>query len=566
MAVSYSLASLFGSPLHTSSSPYIVTDSLRLLQLRLSGDTCWRGTSVDRIRPANTVRLEMPFRKKNRRQSLPESPKTPPKDRKVQRKGSRKQSPPPATMTTTNAFLEYKAPNSLGSTALPADSVENIADPLLLTGECVVCLESFQVKALETVELKACSHMFHKECIEESFKHERRCPVCRARTGRLQGKSPSGDMVVTGVPKRCPGFAPARTIKIEYSMPSGIQSSYHPNPNDRFHGTARIAYLPDNEEGRGLLARLKYAWKHGLTFAVGTSLTTGRENCVVWTSIHHKTNLDGGPHSFPDPGYLPNCNEELSSLGVPDADTCLSEILGIPSEVSMRYVLTDVISYRAPSSIRNTSGESVTQKVTNPLLIRGDCCICMNRLKAPIEPRPAVRITSCSHAFHKDCLKARFKKASSCPRCRVLVKEPQGKSPSGTMKAESIPTPCPGFRSTTMTIEITYVVPEGKQRSYHDNPGAKFGYTRRKAYLPDNTEGKRLLSRLKYAFMRGLIFSVGTSQTTGKASSVVWSTICHKTSLDGGTFGFPDTGFIFNCNDSLDALGVPDAASLKGGV
>jgi deltex-like protein len=134
------------------------------------------------------------------------------------------------------------------------------------------------------------------------------------------------------------------------------------------------------------------------------------------------------------------------------------------------------------------------------------------------------------------------------------------------MKAESIPTPCPGFASTTMTIEITYVVPEGKHQRYHEYPGAKFGYTRRKAYLPDNEEGLLLLSRMKYAFMRGLIFYVGTSQTTGKASSVVWSTIRHKTSLNGGPFGFPDTGFIFDCNDSLDALGVPEAGSLHGDV
>merc|ERR1712176_531392 len=102
-----------------------------------------------------------------------------------------------------------------------------------------------------------------------------------------------------------------------YSIPSGIQQSYHENPGLRYGGTYRVAYLPDNYDGRSLLLRLKYAFLHGLIFTIGTSLTTGANNVVTWTSIHHKTSLHGGVHGFPDENFIYNCNCELDAVGVP---------------------------------------------------------------------------------------------------------------------------------------------------------------------------------------------------------------------------------------------------------
>jgi deltex-like protein len=88
-----------------------------------------------------------------------------------------------------------------------------------------------------------------------------------------------------------------------------------------------VAFLPETPDGCRLLTRMKYAFAHGLTFTVGTSLTTGRGNVVTWTSIPHKTSFEGpaDPHGFPDDRYLANCNDALDSLGVPDANDCLSE-------------------------------------------------------------------------------------------------------------------------------------------------------------------------------------------------------------------------------------------------
>ena len=65
-------------------------------------------------------------------------------------------------------------------------------------------------------------------------------------------------------------------IIVHYSIHSGLQKGV------RFHGTNRTAYLPDNKEGREVLSLLIEAFKRKLTFKVGTSITTGMQNCVVW--------------------------------------------------------------------------------------------------------------------------------------------------------------------------------------------------------------------------------------------------------------------------------------------
>jgi Deltex C-terminal domain len=61
-----------------------------------------------------------------------------------------------------------------------------------------------------------------------------------------------------------------------------VQGPKHPSPGKPYHGTARAAYLPDNAEGREVLALLQRAFDQKLTFTVGTSITTGISDCVVW--------------------------------------------------------------------------------------------------------------------------------------------------------------------------------------------------------------------------------------------------------------------------------------------
>ena len=52
---------------------------------------------------------------------------------------------------------------------------------------------------------------------------------------------------------------------------------------------------------------------------VGTSLTTGAQNTVVWSGIHHKTSMHGGPFGYPDNRYLGAVAEELKLRGVDES-------------------------------------------------------------------------------------------------------------------------------------------------------------------------------------------------------------------------------------------------------
>lgn len=53
------------------------------------------------------------------------------------------------------------------------------------------------------------------------------------------------------------------------------------------------------------------AFERRLPFMIGTSLTTGATNTVVWAGIHHKSSMHGGPFGYPDPGYFNRVLEEL---------------------------------------------------------------------------------------------------------------------------------------------------------------------------------------------------------------------------------------------------------------
>lgn len=73
------------------------------------------------------------------------------------------------------------------------------------------------------------------------------------------------------------------------------KQSSHPNPGQPYGPAHRVAYLPDNEEGREILQLLKRAFRQKLIFTVGQSRTTGAQNVITWNDIHHKTAMEGGP-------------------------------------------------------------------------------------------------------------------------------------------------------------------------------------------------------------------------------------------------------------------------------
>eukprot|EP00985_Skeletonema_marinoi_P004726 scaffold2051_cov139-Skeletonema_marinoi.AAC.10 len=219
-----------------------------------------------------------------------------------------------AIPSTTNT-LSYKAPATL-TTGIPSDAMSTPDSSCDMEEDCVICQDVLH-KRRKCAKLK-CGHIFHKECIQRAFQSKPQCPVCRKSIGAPIGKCPSGTMTTTTSSMRCSGFREG-SIVITYVIPAGRQMSYHDNPGTNHASKHTTAYIPDNPDGQALLKRLKYAFLHGLTFTVGTSLTTGKQNQCTWASIHHKTSHSRGvqAHGFPDPDYFNNCNAELDGLGVP---------------------------------------------------------------------------------------------------------------------------------------------------------------------------------------------------------------------------------------------------------
>jgi deltex-like protein len=184
--------------------------------------------------------------------------------------------------------------------------------------KCSICLCEFsESDSGNIIKLEKCSgHYFHKDCIEMC--HERihlRCPVCNTIYGVMTGDMPKGSMIVIRYPSSfavCEGFENDDVLEIQYEFRSFMKDNVY------IPGTHRIAYLPYNEKGLEVLRLLVLAFERRLMFTIGTSVTTGRQNQIIWNGIHHKTSLSGGSSQFgfPDDTYFNRVKEELAAKGI----------------------------------------------------------------------------------------------------------------------------------------------------------------------------------------------------------------------------------------------------------
>jgi hypothetical protein len=256
--------------------------------------------------------------------------------------------PPRKKASVGTGSVRYRAPESLEGVGFESGIAHSPLTMALVHEPCTLCLlplgedqESDVVATLPT-----CGHVFHDHCLSKSLAFVgSRCPLCRIRLGEPVGKMPSGTLRIGRDEQlTCAGYPPG-AIVLHYNIPAGIQKIYHPNPGEVYKATERTAFLPMVPEGYELVRRLKYAFRHGLTLTVGTSLTTGERDVITWTSIHHKTGLTGGVHGFPDGNYFRNCSQELDALGVPSVE----EIAQLKAAKSLSRRSRDVVR-SAPQS------------------------------------------------------------------------------------------------------------------------------------------------------------------------------------------------------------------------
>jgi len=185
--------------------------------------------------------------------------------------------------------------------------------------KCVICYDEF-TDSRPVVHLSKCgTHYFHENCIAASYKPGFvSCPVCQTIYGIRTGTQPKGTMKSSTSSEGLHGYEKYGCITINYNFNDGIQEAHHPSPGSVYYGTSRTAYLPDCPEGRKVLKLLELAFQRQLVFTIGTSVTTGQSDCVIWNGIHHKTSQTGGSTNFgyPDETYLERVTDELNAKGV----------------------------------------------------------------------------------------------------------------------------------------------------------------------------------------------------------------------------------------------------------
>ncbi|KAL3995813.1 methionyl-tRNA synthetase [Sarotherodon galilaeus] len=219
------------------------------------------------------------------------------------------------------------------------------------------------------------------------------------------------------------------------------------------------------------------------------------------------------------------------------------------------------------------------QKVKSPP--EEDCTICMEPLGGPSGYKgPGVgpvsraesvgRLAQCGHQYHFQCLVAMYNNGNKdgslqCPTCKTIYGVKTGNQPAGKMEYHVIPHSLPGHPDCK-TIRIIYNIPPGIQGPEHPNPGKPFtarGFPRH-CYLPDSEKGRKVLRLLLVAWDRRLIFSVGTSSTTGESDTVIWNEVHHKTEFGSNLtgHGFPDPGHLDNVLEELRAQGITEDDAL----
>jgi len=200
-----------------------------------------------------------------------------------------------------------------------------------------------------------------------------------------------------------------------------------------------------------------------------------------------------------------------------------------------------------------------------------NCVICQEELtstdnlgECSTTGKFVFKLSSCGHVFHLLCAKAILDRNESddyfvCPICKKINGMRVGNQPDGTMNTTRQCFKLPGFEYTsTGTIVVKYSFYGGVQGPTHPNPGTRYSASSfpRTAYFPDNENGNKVVSLLRIAFDRKLVFTIGRSITSGQENVITWNGIHHKTAVRGSPFGYPDERYLDSVLSELREFGI----------
>ncbi|XP_055965379.1 E3 ubiquitin-protein ligase DTX3L [Sorex fumeus] len=273
--------------------------------------------------------------------------------------------------------------------------------------------------------------------------------------------------------------------------------------------------------------------------------------------LQSKQFADDFRKNHPHVHFVPN-DETVTLIGLPDLLTKAKQYVLQREGVSLltekkqsgdheTTMDIDIYLETAPTTFQHSAGAGHMGQDDNKNL----CSICMDTISdKKVLPK-------CKHEFCTDCINKAFSFKPVCPMCQTSYGVQKGNQPEGTMSVNFMKTPLPGYDHCG-TIVIHYNMKEGIQTEEHPNPGKRYCGAQRKAYLPDNEEGKEVLKLLRRAFEQKLIFTVGTSRTSGMSDVITWNDIHHKTALSGGPeqYGYPDPDYLKRVKQELKDKGI----------
>ncbi|KAF9429441.1 putative E3 ubiquitin-protein ligase dtx2 [Entomortierella beljakovae] len=214
-----------------------------------------------------------------------------------------------------------------------------------------------------------------------------------------------------------------------------------------------------------------------------------------------------------------------------------------------------------------------------------ECPICQESLVVPghdranssaqgsdtLNPEKVVKLKSCRHCFHEDCISSWFSSKDSqlkCPMCNTMCTT-NAKSGAtkkamtgGPMKLGPMPDGVMGYSfDARLSCYFIYIVIPAHTIPNSDpsvNQGQNISVNTdiRYAIVPFSARlGPLLMIRLISAFYYGHLFRNGQSITRGVNNVVVWNGIHLRTAMTG-EYGFPAPNFETNCWEEISQKGV----------
>lgn len=213
----------------------------------------------------------------------------------------------------------------------------------------------------------------------------------------------------------------------------------------------------------------------------------------------------------------------------------------------------DGANKRSRVDLSATSSCSSSSTSIPPALPSKEMCdICADEFTA--DDDLLWQVLRCKHKLCTACFCILSKTGSSmsgrslsyckCPFCNAVDGIEFGTCPDGTMTVTREKRALPGHPGCD-TIVIEYRITESPYNEL------------RNAFLPDDTEGQRVLELLKKAWDRRLIMALGHSATRNQSNIPVWN-VHHKTARNGGPpcYGYPDPTYLARVTQELRERGV----------